>query len=358
MARRSASLLVFGLLVSIGVRAGAATEPPKIAKPRSAMALPMNVQPLPPATIDNTLAVGGDEVKGKEVDTRLTVDVRVNGRGPYHFIVDSGADTSAVGLRIARDLELPLGTPSILDGTVSRDIVDCVKVDKLTLGPSTINDLELPALRETDMGGEGMIGIDALVHQRLMMDFERGLIKVEDAAKPIKPSPGDIVITARRHRGQLILTTVTTSGLPVDAVIDTGSEVTIGNSALREKLLRDDPRQFKTATAIGVTGVATPIQIANIPELRLGPVVLHNVPVAFADLMPFKLFGLSEEPALLLGTDILNNFRRVSLDFLARKVRFQLRSCDAQSVITNTGFGISVTSMVPVNRDPTMCSRA
>ena len=358
MALRSAPIVIFGLLVSIGASAGAVTEPPKISKPRSAMALPMNVQPLPPAVIDNSLSVGGDEVKGKEVDTRLTVDVRVNGHGPYHFIVDSGADTSAVGLRIARDLELPLGTPSILDGTVSRDIVDCVKVDQLTLGPSVISNLELPALRETDMGGDGMIGIDALVHQRLMMDFERGLIKVEDASKPIKTNPGDIVIIARRKRGQLILTTVTTSGLPVDAVIDTGSEVTIGNNALREKLLRDDPRQFTTASAIGVTGAVTQIQIAKIPELRLGPVVLHNVPVAFADLMPFKLFGLSDEPALLLGTDILNNFRRVSLDFIARKVRFQLRSCDAQNIVTNTGFGISFTSMVPVNRDPTICSKA
>jgi len=29
----------------------------------------------------------------------------------------------------------------------------------------------------------------------------------------------------------------------------------------------------------------------------------------------------------LLGTDILENFRRISLDFRKRKVRFQLRKC-------------------------------
>ena len=55
-------------------------------------------------------------MKAREVDTRLSVDVRVNGRGPYHFVVDSGADTSVVGLRIAHDLQLPLGTPAILNG--------------------------------------------------------------------------------------------------------------------------------------------------------------------------------------------------------------------------------------------------
>ena len=48
---------------------------------------------------------------------------------------------------------------------------------------------------------------------------------------------------------------------------------------------------------------------------------------------PFKLFGLADEPALLLGTDILETFRRVSLDFRARKVRFQLRRCSASVTI-------------------------
>lgn len=357
MAFRNAFTLAFGLLVSAAVGSAAVAEPPKISRPRPAPPTPTNVQPLQPAQIDNTLAVGGDEVKGKEVDTRLTVAVKVNGRGPYHFIVDSGADTSVVGQRIAHDLELPLGTPSILDGTVSRDIVDCVKVAQLTLGPSTISDLELPALRETDMGGDGIIGIDALVRQRLMMDFERGVIKVEDARQPEKIRPGDIVVTARRQRGQLILTMVQAAGLPVDAVIDTGSEVTIGNLALRDKLIHDNPDRFWTASATGVTGATATLQMAKIAELRIGPVVLHDVPVAFADVLPFKLFGLSDEPALLLGTDILNNFRRVSLDFRARKVRFQLRSCNAQNLVTNTGFGISFTSMVPVIRDPTICGK-
>ena len=72
--------------------------------------------PLPPAVIDNTLAIGGEDINARKENTRMTVEVRVNGRGPYRFLVDSGADTSVVGLRIARDLQLPLGTPTILHG--------------------------------------------------------------------------------------------------------------------------------------------------------------------------------------------------------------------------------------------------
>jgi hypothetical protein len=210
----------------------------------------------------------------------------------------------------------------------ARNIVDRVRVDELTLGPSTIRNLELPALREADLGGDGMIGIDALVQQRLMMDFEQKLIKVEDASIPLKFSRDDIVITARRQRGQLILTHVKAAGLDLDAVIDTGSEITIGNLALRDKLIRGNHDKFVTVPVTGVTGATADLQLARVGELQLGSVVLHDVPMAFADVPPFKMFGLIKEPALLLGTDILETFRRVSLDFRARKVRFQLRRCD------------------------------
>lgn len=350
-------LVVPLLLASAGMVARTASaEPPRIGKPRPAPPGPPNILPLPPAVIDNSLAVGGDDVKARKVETRLSVDVHVNGSGPYKFIVDSGADTSAVGLRIARDLELPLGSPAIVNGMTSRDLVDRVKLAALSLGPSTIRNLEVPALREVDLGGDGLLGIDALVQQRLMMDFEKKLIKVEDARIPAPHLPGEIVITARRQRGQLILTEVQAAGLPLDAVIDTGSEVTIGNLALRNKLIRGNRDKFVKVTAIGVTGVPVDLQIARIGELRLGPVVLYDVPIAFADVPPFEMFGLSREPALLLGTDILETFRRVSLDFKARKVRFQLRRCRTEGIVINTS-PETFTRITSAIKSPDVCGR-
>jgi hypothetical protein len=293
--------------------------------------------PLPPAVIDNGLQIGGDEVNARKVETRMTVEVRVNGRGPYHFVVDSGADTSAVGLRLARDLQLPAGTPVLLNAITDRNVVDRVKVASLTLGPSTITSLELPALSESNLGGDGMIGIDALVRQRLMLDFDARIIKVEDAAKPPPRYPDEIVITAKRQRGQLILTEVRAGGLRLNAIIDTGSEISIGNLALRDKLLKSSRnRKVWTVAATGVTGKTIDLQLGTIKELKLGSVTLGNVPLAFADVPPFTVFGVNDEPALLLGTDLLETFRRVSLDFHSRKVRFQLRRCGSDAVAIST----------------------
>lgn len=351
-------ILAFGLLAAgTAYNADASgAEPPKIGKPRPAPATPPNIPPLPPAVFDPSLAVGGKDVKAREIETRLSVDVMVNGRGPFKFIVDSGADTSVVGIRLARELQLPLGTPVILDGMTNRNIVDRVKVDQLTVGSSTVDNLELPALRETDVGGDGLIGIDALTEQRLMLDFEKHLIKVEDATIPEPHEPGEIVVVARRRRGQLILTHVQAAGYDLDAIIDTGSEVTIGNLALRDELIRGNRDKFQTVSVIGVTGAVQKLQVARVDELRLGPVTLREVPMAFADVPPFEMFGLSHEPALLLGTDILENFRRISLDFRSRRVRFQLRRCE-DSVMINLDTGGGATRLSAAAGHQEVCQR-
>jgi hypothetical protein len=234
----------------------------------------------------------------------------------------------------------------MLHGMTGSSVVDRVKVDELSLGLSTIKNLEIPALEERDLGGEGMVGIDALVEQRLMMDFEKRLIKVEDARlPPPRMTADEIVVTARRRRGQLILTEVRAANLRVDAVIDTGSEITIGNLALRDRLIRGNRDKFVTVEAIGVTGVTVNLQIARVSELRLGSITLRDVPIAFADVPPFTVFGLSKEPSLLLGTDLLETFRRVSLDFRSRKVRFQLKRCGITGIIISTSDSNSLTRL-------------
>ena len=318
----------------MALAATAAAQAPKIHKPTPVP--PEKMTPLPPAVIDNALAIEGDDIDARRARSRMTVEVRVNGQGPYHFLVDSGADTSVVGLDIARQLQLPPRSRVILNGMTGSALVDRVMVEELSFGPSKVRNLQLPALKESDVGGQGMIGIDALAQERLMMDFEKRMIKVEDARVPVVRLPGEIVVVARRQKGQLILTEVSAAYLPVEAVIDTGTEISIGNLALRDALARDHRDKFFTVTTIGVTGKAVDLQVARIGELKLGSIVLQDVPIAFADVPPFQVFGLRDQPALLLGTDILENFRRISLDFRKRKVRFQLRKCGSTGISIRT----------------------
>ena len=317
---------------------------------------PAKMPPLTSADHDSALSIGGQEIGTRKVNTRMTVMVRVNGTGPYRFVVDSGADTSVVGHRIAKALSLPPGRPAILNGMTATSRVERVMVDSLSVGDTSVTNLLLPVLAEQKLGSEGMIALDALVEQRLMLDFEKRLIKVEDAYRPPPRYDGEIVVTARLRRGQLILTQARANGRQVSAVIDTGSEITIGNSLLRDQLLRRGAK-FDVVEATGVTGVVMKLQIARVRELRLGPVVLADVPIAFADVPPFAVFGLDAHPALLLGTDLMDAFRRVSLDFRARKVRFQLRRCQSDGIIISTQQSSSMSRISMDDGSSAACAR-
>lgn len=303
----------------------------------AALALPALSQPapppsapaIPPAAIDDTLEVTGDAVRARQVKTRMTVGVEVNGRGPYRFLVDSGADRSVVGAGVARALALPPGRPVTLHGMAGSSRVETVKVEALRVGAGRLTDATLPALPEAYLGAQGLLGIDALSGQRLMLDFDAKTITFQDARRPPPAASNayEIVITARSRKGQLILTEASAGRVPVYAVVDTGAEVTVGNMALHAAVFRPGRRAPRAmpATLISVTGQTIQANMVVMPEVRIGGLVLRDVPLAFADVPPFAKFGLADRPAILLGTDVLEVFRRVSLDFRRRKIRFLLR---------------------------------
>lgn len=340
---RSCRFLLATALVLAAAQPAGAGEPGGSA----AEAPPVRVDPaqgkmatLPPAELDDTLAIGGSDIDARKVASRMTVAVQVNGSGPYRFVVDSGADTSVVGERIANSLKLPAGRRTILNSITDTSIVDRVKVEELKVGPTSVYNLELPVLRERDLGAHGMLGLDALVEQRLMLDFEKRVITVDEGRTPQPRFDGEIVVVARLRKGQLILTQVRANGQRIDAVVDTGSEITIGNSVLRDLLLKRGAK-FTEVEVTGVTGTRAMMKLAQVRELKLGSVILQNVPIAFADIPPFEVFGIEKQPSLLLGTDLMENFRKVSLDFHHRKVRFQLKRCDASTIIMNSSTSVS-----------------
>lgn len=282
---------------------------------------------IPPAVLDDTLEVTGDPIDARQVRTRMTVGATVNGRGPFRFLVDSGADRSVIGAALAKRLALPSGRTVTLHGMAGTSCVETVRLDRLRVGSSESRDLTLPALAEADLGADGLLGIDALAGQRLTLDFDAEAITIQDARRPFPVFDADeIVVTARRRKGQLILTEAAIGGRQVYAVIDSGAEVTIGNASLRAAVFRRrKPPEIGKMTLTSVTGQTIVADTVVLPELRIGGLTLLNVPIAFAEAPPFAFFDLTNRPAVFLGTDVLRIFRRVSLDFRNRKIRFLTR---------------------------------
>jgi hypothetical protein len=61
-------------------------------------------------------------------------------------------------------------------------------------------------------------------------------------------------------------------------------------------------------------------------SIQIDGISLNNVPITFVDSPTFAALGLDNEPALVLGMEELRLFRRVAIDFGARKVLFDTRT--------------------------------
>ena len=319
--------ILLGLVVIAGpglAQVAPVLTPPVPAPPVVAPAGPAPL--IPASTIDNSLEIAGEAIDAEQKRNRLFIDVRINDAGPFRFLVDSGADRSVIGTALAARLRLPAGEIVRVQGMAGVATVQTVTIERLLLGKSEVGPIRAPALAERDLGAQGLIGIDALAEQRLLLDFDARTITVQDArAAPVNEA-GEIVVTARLRKGQLIITQAGVGDQRISAVIDTGAEVTVGNLALRRKLVGTSSRRnVHIVTLISVTGQTLQAEAMVLPRIRIGGVYLDNVVVAFADAPPFALFGLDTQPALFLGSDLLKSFRRVSLDFRNRKVRFSLR---------------------------------
>jgi predicted aspartyl protease len=252
----------------------------------------------------------------------MTVPVRIGGSGPFHFLIDTGAQTTIVGSALAARLALaPAGKASVIS-VAGRTMVDTVTLDGLTVGSRRFDGIVAPALSEANIGADGIVGTDALQNQRLLIDFRRNLVIVSDAAADPGEDEGfDIVVRARRRSGQLVITKARIDGVRVDVVIDTGADTSIGNRALQARLARSAHRP---TTLVSVTGQRIAAELGVAGEISLGSLQIRNVSIAFADALPFAYLGLDKRPAILLGMEVLRAFKRIGIDFAKRQVLFDL----------------------------------
>jgi hypothetical protein len=167
-----------------------------------------------------------------------------------------------------------------------------------------------------------MLGIDAVSNQRLEMDFRKKQMTITKSVRR-EQDAGTLVVQARSRYGQLLMVDSEVEGIPLYVIIDTGSEVTLGNVAMRSFLAR---RRAEQVDVVAVTGEKAKADIALLPELRIGKVLVRNQQVAYADLYVFEQLGLHGKPSMLLGMNTLRQCAKVSIDFPAREVRFLLEA--------------------------------
>jgi predicted aspartyl protease len=251
----------------------------------------------------------------------MTVPVRIANQ-PFRFLIDTGAQNTVLSIATAAQLSLVPDGRAKLIGVAGSQMVDTVEVEQIDLGRRSYFGIVAPLLEGGDIGADGIVGLDSLQDQRVLLDFGKKLMAIGDA-KTLGGNGGyEIVVTARRRSGQLIMTDARIDGVDTDVVIDTGAEYTIGNLALRQALSRR--RTHEQTVLQSVTGQSITADLAFARQLAIKDMQLSNVLIAFVDAPPFAALDLHRRPAILLGMRDLRAFKRVAIDFSTRKVMFDL----------------------------------
>ena len=310
-----------GALAILAAAAGASARDPTPPIPVTPAAPPA---PVAPAAAEEP-AVPDPLKLTQDPTQRLTLAVMIDGRGPYNFLVDTGSDRTVISRELAASLALPPGPQVRLREAVGADEVGTVVIDRLAIGNRVIRHIEAPALAANDIGAAGMLGVDALRDLHLVMDFKAlRLSSSQSRAEPLDEHT--IVVRGRSRYGQLILANSKVHGVPVLVVLDSGSQLSVGNPALLRLLTGHDTASApqRTTHIVTATGRHMTLELDDIAEAEVGGVTIRHMPLAFAQLHTFDRFGLTHQPALLLGMDVLSLCQKVTVDLRRREATFTL----------------------------------
>jgi predicted aspartyl protease len=272
--------------------------------------------------VPSTVATASEIVAGQtDRYERMTVPVMIEGEGPFRFMIDTGAQATVVTRGLRERLKFRSLGQATLVGMAATKQVELVQLDGLEFAARVFDAIHAPMLEEAHIGADGILGLDSLQDLRVLIDFRKQSIAVDDARALGGNRGYEIVVRARRKLGRLIITDALVDGVRTSVIIDTGAQGSMGNLALQRRLRS---RRGADVTTTDVTGstITSPLGFAR--SVEIGSMRLSDLPIAYADAPAFAALGLSAKPAMVLGMGDLRAFDRVAIDFADRTVLFDL----------------------------------
>ncbi|MBJ7442039.1 MAG: aspartyl protease family protein [Sphingopyxis sp.] len=333
-------------LLAAPVLIGASQTP---AAPPPAVPVPAATNPLDPLVEPGTVSEIIPFIQPFDLDAtrRMSVKVMIGGKGPFAFLVDTGAERTVIARELAARLGLIEGARLRLATIGGSATVPSFRVAALQMSNLHLASVEAPAFHGRHIGAAGLIGVDMLEERRVLIDFRKETMQILETRRRAPSLIRDddaIVVTARNSAGRLILSDARLHGKRIDVIVDTGAQTSVGNMAL-QKLVADRRANrfpFAPTEITAVTGEDVPALRTSIKRIVINGMDVNDLPVSFADSQAFRVLGLHDRPALLLGMDSLSLFDRVEIDFPNRRVVFDLP--DAANRQTGQRFAANMTA--------------
>jgi len=250
----------------------------------------------------------------------LFTEVMINGKGPYRFILDTGATQTVLSEKLAGTLGLKrIGTNIMYglggDGKVESPIyrADSVKVGDVTVKNVPLGTLGNPIL---DLVMDGILGPALLSDFTITIDYPGSQLELSR-----KPPTGGTAIQAWFFSGLLLVPSQVNGKFDGNFLLDTGADGTLLSHSMASDLgvNKDTP------------GAALDLPIGGVSGLEDGILLIPSVTLKtpfetkqFDKMMAVDLHGLSTliqtELSGVLGFDSLKDYK-VTLDYQKAEIR-------------------------------------
>jgi predicted aspartyl protease len=259
---------------------------------------------------------------------RIWAPVYIDGQGPLRLVLDTGATTSALTHDAANLLALPpdRSRKVILRGTTGAAPATVVRAKRVEIGDFLAENQRLVLVDDAFGGADGVLATGALSERRIVAEFRKDRIEItRSRGQPAPPGFSTIPVQFAPKRVPWVEAWV--GPVKVKAVIDTGAQQTLGNIALRMALIEARRRGVEgyPEEVIGVTGDVQDGISLRVPAIRLGSVRISNARINFLDLHIFEHWRLNDEPAMLIGMDVIGVLDTFILDYRRRELQIQTR---------------------------------
>ena len=250
----------------------------------------------------------------------ILVPVQVNDRGPFDFILDTGAGTSLLSLELAARLGVKvtgLKEGQTVGGKVS---VSLAKVESVAVGDAKLEDIDVAVVDLSHLGKtvgaaiEGDIGYNFLKHFRITIDYRGSEIRFEDPNRIesfAHTAKTEVAIRLANPARPLILVDVYLNGRgPSQFAIDTGTSTT----AITPELARQLDVQTSPIGPVTTGSARVAASAGNLKSFQVGDARMDNMAVIVADFFDMLSSAVGVKLDGIVGYNFLRNYK-VMIDY-------------------------------------------
>jgi predicted aspartyl protease len=234
-------------------------------------------------------AVPADTSVGfKMVTGRLVVvPVLVDNQGPFDFLLDTGTSTTIVDTELAQQLGLrPIGQVSLISAG-GANVVPLAQLQSLTLGPKTVEDLEvlcadLGAIGRLTGSVRGVVGQQFLSRFNYVLSYQDRRLEFRDGDAAEAPLRG-VRLPFDSDEGRIVVAAAaaTASRYRQRFVLDSGASLLVLFDQRSLEPAIDVEREERTASFL-TSHASLQLRTGRIRHLAVGGQAFHDLPVVLA----------------------------------------------------------------------------